>query len=59
MKYYIIYLLDGLVTDISSWDDEAGRDQQYWMDSDQVNEGRSVSTYSFMFNEVQKLNQVC
>lgn len=59
MKYYIIYLFHGRVVDISSWDEEDGRDQQYWMDADQVADGRSASTYSFTFDEVQKLNQVC
>lgn len=61
MKYYIIYLFHGIVVDVSSWDhgEEENRDRQYEMDAAQVKDGRSVSTYSFTFNEVQKLNQVC
>ena len=60
MKYYIIYLLHGRVVDISSWDygEEENRDSQYEMDAAQVEDGRTVTTYGFVFNEVQKLDQV-
>lgn len=58
MRYYIIYLLDGKVVDISSWDEEDARDRQFEMDFDQVRDGRTVQTYSFQFNEVQRLDQV-
>lgn len=57
MKYYIIYLFDGLVVDITTWDEEDARDQQYWADVDRV-DGRNVSTYGFEYDEVQKLDQV-
>lgn len=58
MRYYIIYLLDGKVVDISSWDEEDARDRQFEMDFDQVRDRRTVQTYSVRFNEVQRLDQV-
>lgn len=58
MKYYIIYLLNGLVVDISSWDEEDARNQQYEKDAIQVAEKGIVSIYGFAFDEVQFLNQV-
>lgn len=58
MNYYIIYLFHGIVVDITSWDEEDARNRQYEMDADQVVGGRAVSTYDFVFNEVQRLNQV-
>lgn len=58
MKYYIIYLQDGRVVDISSWDEQEARDRQFDMDSPQVDQGRSVQTYGYRFNDVQRLDQV-
>lgn len=37
MKYYLIYLLNGMVIDICSYDDESYRDEKYhqWVYRDQ------------------------
>ena len=55
MKYYIIYLLDGQVTDICSWDDESGRDDRFALEQDRAGD----HTRPWGYNTVQKLNQVC
>lgn len=52
MKYYIIYLLDGKVVDITSWDEEIGRD--HWFSLEQ---GRLETTQTWGYNQVQKLDQ--
>lgn len=53
MNYYIIYLLDGEVVDISSWDEEDGRDRQFSLE-----QGRLDTTRPWGYNQVQTLNQV-
>ena len=58
MNYYIIYLQNGQVVDISSWDEEDSRDRQFDTDSSQIEQGRSIQPYGFLFNDVQQLDQI-
>ena len=51
MKYYIIYLLDGKVVDITSWDEELGRDD--WFAREQA---RLDTTLPQAHNQIQKLD---
>lgn len=57
MKYYIIYLMDGKVMEITSWDDEARRDQEF--DNELIKLAEWHCGSDWPVNEVQKLNQVC
>jgi hypothetical protein len=55
MKYYIIYLLDGQVIDITLWSgDAAARDERFAMELSRAGD----DTRGWGYNSVQKLDQV-
>lgn len=59
MKYYIIYLLEGTVVDITSWDEEESWNNQFEYDSKKLDDwGCAIKLYDFYFDEVQTLRQV-
>lgn len=61
MKYYIIYLCNGQVVDISSWDEgeELNRNAQFNRDLLVLSErGGLASLYGLRFDQVQVLDQV-
>lgn len=57
MKYYIIYLLDGQVVDICSYDgcSEEVRDSRFAQEQDRAGD----DTRGWGYNSVQKFDQVC
>jgi hypothetical protein len=60
MKYYIIYLREGKVVDLTTWDDEETWNNQFEYDSKKLAVwGSAIKLYDFYFDEVQKLHQVC
>lgn len=58
MKYFLIFLMDGIVKEISSNDDEDARNRsfEFWKDALE----RSGGTYQreYTFNQLQILDQV-
>jgi hypothetical protein len=52
MKYYLVYLLDGVVVDINSYDDEEAQIKQY------QHERMMLDTFSLCFDEVQLFDSV-
>ena len=59
MKYFLIFLMDGVVKEITSNDEEAARDRTYdfWKASLDRTGGTKKRDY-YEFNELQKLDQV-
>ena len=52
MKYYLVYLLDGLVVDIKSYDDEEALIKRYQHDQ------MMLATFSLCFDEVQLFDNI-
>jgi hypothetical protein len=52
MKYYLVYLVNGLVVDINSYDDEEARNKQY------QHEQVMLDTFSLCFDEVQVFDSI-
>jgi hypothetical protein len=51
MKYYLIYLKNGKVVDITSWDEKDARDQRFDADT-------WLCTDGVLWNEIQVLDVV-
>lgn len=58
MKYFLIFLMDGIVKEISSNDDEDARNRsfEFWKDALERSGGTHQREYTF--NQLQILDQV-
>lgn len=59
MKYFLIFLMDGVVKEISSSDEEFSRNNcfEFWKDALERSNGTKERDY-YTFNELQTLDQV-
>lgn len=59
MKYFLIFLMDGKVLEISSSDDEDSRNKtfEFWSDA-LLRNGGAYKRDFYQFNELQTLDQV-
>jgi hypothetical protein len=54
MKYYLVYLLNGLVIDIKSYDDEEALIERYKYEKKMLN----TDNFSLCFDEVQLFDSI-